>query len=207
MVRRQVTAQLTAGSPQPEGWGPPRPGSHGASPGLTGTQGGWAGWAVGLVCRPQCAPLLEHLGTPFAQFLLSIVEDGLPLDTTEQLPDLCVNLLLALNLHLPGEGGAWGSCLALQGWRRTHQAQHRCPRAHPCPSSAPDQNVIMAALSKHANVKIFSEKLLLLLNRGGECPGICTGPLRSCDSPPRPCRDACWRSPEDCPEPSSPPSR
>lgn len=26
----------------------------------------------------------------------------------------------------------------------------------------------MAALSKHANVKIFSEKLLLLLNRGGE---------------------------------------
>ncbi|XP_008563970.1 PREDICTED: NCK-interacting protein with SH3 domain isoform X2 [Galeopterus variegatus] len=76
----------------------------------------------------------EHLGTPFAQFLLSIVEDGLPLDTTEQLPDLCVNLLLALNLHLP----------------------------------APDQNVIMAALSKHANIKIFSEKLLLLLNRGDD---------------------------------------
>ncbi|XP_069329715.1 NCK-interacting protein with SH3 domain isoform X1 [Eulemur rufifrons] len=76
----------------------------------------------------------EHLGTPFAQFLLSIVEDGLPLDTTEQLPDLCVNLLLALNLHLP----------------------------------APDQNVIMAALSKHTNVKIFSEKLLLLLNRGDD---------------------------------------
>ncbi|XP_065791448.1 NCK-interacting protein with SH3 domain [Muntiacus reevesi] len=76
----------------------------------------------------------EHLGTPFAQFLLSIVEDGLPLDTTEQLPDLCVNLLLALNLHLP----------------------------------VPDQNMIMAALSKHANVKIFSEKLLLLLNRGDD---------------------------------------
>ncbi|KAK2091102.1 hypothetical protein P7K49_030386 [Saguinus oedipus] len=76
--------------------------------------------------------ITEHLGTPFAQFLLSIVEDGLPMDTTEQLPDLCVNLLLALNLHLP----------------------------------APDQNVIMAALSKHTNVKIFSEKLLLLLNRG-----------------------------------------
>ncbi|XP_004834029.1 NCK-interacting protein with SH3 domain [Heterocephalus glaber] len=76
----------------------------------------------------------EHLGTPFAQFLLSIVEDGLPLDTMEQLPDLCMNLLLALNLHLP----------------------------------APDQNVIMAALSKHSNVKIFSEKLLLLLNRGDD---------------------------------------
>ncbi|XP_014440673.1 LOW QUALITY PROTEIN: NCK-interacting protein with SH3 domain [Tupaia chinensis] len=76
----------------------------------------------------------EHLGTPFAQFMLSVVGDGLPMDTTEQLPDLCVNLLLALNLHLP----------------------------------APDQNVIMAALSKHANVKIFSEKLLLLLNRGDD---------------------------------------
>ncbi|XP_045712830.1 NCK-interacting protein with SH3 domain [Phyllostomus hastatus] len=76
----------------------------------------------------------EHLGTPFALFLLSIVEDGLPSDTTEQLPDLCMNLLLALNLHLP----------------------------------APDQNVIMAALSKHTNVKIFSEKLLLLLNRGDD---------------------------------------
>ncbi|XP_007953494.1 NCK-interacting protein with SH3 domain [Orycteropus afer afer] len=76
----------------------------------------------------------EHMGTTFAQFLLSIVEDGLPLDTTEQLPDLCMNLLLALNLHLP----------------------------------APDQNFIMAALNKHANVKIFSEKLLLLLNRGDD---------------------------------------
>lgn len=53
-----------------------------------------------------CTPLPEHLGTPFAQFLLSIVEDGLPLDTTEQLPDLCMNLLLALNLHLPGGNGA-----------------------------------------------------------------------------------------------------
>lgn len=56
-------------------------------------------------CRLPCTSLAEHLGTPFAQFLLSIVEDGLPLDTTEQLPDLCVNLLLALNLHLPGGVG------------------------------------------------------------------------------------------------------
>ncbi|XP_059520829.1 NCK-interacting protein with SH3 domain [Myotis daubentonii] len=76
----------------------------------------------------------EHLGTPFAQFLLSVVEDGLPSDAAEQLPDLCTNLLLALNLHLP----------------------------------APEQNVIMAALGQHANVKVFSEKLLLLLNRGDD---------------------------------------
>lgn len=57
--------------------------------------------------QPSMCRLTEHLGTPFAQFLLSIVEDGLPLDTTEQLPDLCMNLLLALNLHLPGRGRAW----------------------------------------------------------------------------------------------------
>lgn len=60
------------------------------------------------VCRFLYDPLSEHLGTPFAQFLLSIVEDGLPLDTTEQLPDLCMNLLLALNLHLTGGlGPVW----------------------------------------------------------------------------------------------------
>jgi hypothetical protein len=57
------------------------------------------------VCRHLHTLLPEHLGTPFAQFLLSIVEDGLPLDTTEQLLDLCMNLLLALNLHLQGGGG------------------------------------------------------------------------------------------------------
>lgn len=44
--------------------------------------------------------------------------------------------------------------------------------------------MIMAALSKHANVKIFSEKLLLLLNRGGEHPSICTGPLGCPVTPP-----------------------
>lgn len=63
-------------------------------------------------------PLSEHLGTPFAQFLLSIVEDGLPLDTTEQLPDLCMNLLLALNLHLTGgvsPSGGWLTRVGLGG--------------------------------------------------------------------------------------------
>lgn len=119
-------------------------------------------------------PLPEHLGTPFAQFLLSIVEDGLPLDTTEQLPDLCMNLLLALNLHLPGGGGAGGRGQTGAG---ALPAQCPCAGLHPCPSSAPDQNVIMTALSKHSNVKIFSEKLLLLLNRGGEGPGIRVVPL------------------------------
>lgn len=80
-------------------------------------QGGWRGRAAGAVW-----PLPEHLGTPFVQFLLSIVEDGLPLDAAEQLPDLCTNLLLALNLHLPGGLGP--------GWEapgpRGSEAQPHC---------------------------------------------------------------------------------
>lgn len=39
----------------------------------------------------------------------------------------------------------------------------------------------MAALSKHTNVKIFSEKLLLLLNRAGESLEVCM------DVTPMPC--------------------
>lgn len=34
----------------------------------------------------------------------------------------------------------------------------------------------MTALSKHANVRVFSEKLLLLVNRGGEDPGAWAAP-------------------------------
>ncbi|CAK6955490.1 NCK-interacting protein with SH3 domain-like [Scomber scombrus] len=41
----------------------------------------------------------EHLNADFVQFLLGVVEDGLPSDTTEQLPDIFLNLLLAFNLH------------------------------------------------------------------------------------------------------------
>ncbi|ROL54771.1 NCK-interacting protein with SH3 domain [Anabarilius grahami] len=42
----------------------------------------------------------EHLNAAFLQFLLDVIEDGLPSDSTEQLPDLFINLLLAFNLHL-----------------------------------------------------------------------------------------------------------
>ncbi|XP_033483435.1 NCK-interacting protein with SH3 domain isoform X3 [Epinephelus lanceolatus] len=75
----------------------------------------------------------EHLNADFVQFLLGVVEDGLPSDPTEQLPDIFLNLLLAFNLH------------------------------HTTPSS----NVIMQELKKK-NVKILSEKVLLLLNRGDD---------------------------------------
>uniref|UniRef100_A0A8C7N960 NCK interacting protein with SH3 domain n=1 Tax=Oncorhynchus kisutch TaxID=8019 RepID=A0A8C7N960_ONCKI len=74
----------------------------------------------------------EHLNASFVQFLLDVVEEGLPSDPTEQLPDLCVNLILAFNLHLTG-----------------------------------DSNVIMQTLIKK-NVKLFSEKIVLLLNRGDD---------------------------------------
>lgn len=75
----------------------------------------------------------EHLNADFVQFLLGVVEDGLPSDPTEQLPDIFLNLVLAFNLH------------------------------HTTPSS----NVIMEELKKK-NVKILSEKVLLLLNRGDD---------------------------------------
>lgn len=75
----------------------------------------------------------EHLNADFVQFLLGVVEDGLPSDPTEQLPDIFLNLLLAFNLH----------------------------------HTAPSNNVIMQELKKK-NVKILSEKVLLLLNRGDD---------------------------------------
>ncbi|XP_010211918.1 PREDICTED: NCK-interacting protein with SH3 domain-like, partial [Tinamus guttatus] len=52
----------------------------------------------------------EHLNSQFVQFLLDVIEDGLPSDTTDQLPDLFVNVLLAFNLHIPG----WCCC---SSWR------------------------------------------------------------------------------------------
>ncbi|XP_042705737.1 NCK-interacting protein with SH3 domain isoform X2 [Chrysemys picta bellii] len=76
----------------------------------------------------------EHLNSQFVQFLLDVIEEGLPSDTTEQLPDLFVNVLLAFNLHIP----------------------------------VPEHNVIMTTVSKHSNVKTFTEKVLLLLNRGDD---------------------------------------
>ncbi|KAJ8404065.1 hypothetical protein AAFF_G00344150 [Aldrovandia affinis] len=42
----------------------------------------------------------EQLNGTFIQFLMEVVEEGLPSDSPEQLPDLCLNLLLAFNLHL-----------------------------------------------------------------------------------------------------------
>uniref|UniRef100_UPI003AAA8AC3 NCK-interacting protein with SH3 domain isoform X1 n=1 Tax=Centroberyx gerrardi TaxID=166262 RepID=UPI003AAA8AC3 len=74
-----------------------------------------------------------HLNAEFVEFLLGVVEDGLPSDPTEQLPDLFLNLLLAFNLH----------------------------------HTVPSNNVIMQELIKK-NVKILSEKVLLLLNRGDD---------------------------------------
>uniref|UniRef100_A0A8C2I8V4 NCK interacting protein with SH3 domain n=1 Tax=Cyprinus carpio TaxID=7962 RepID=A0A8C2I8V4_CYPCA len=55
-----------------------------------------------VFCRGEQIPLhhYEHLNAAFLQFLLDVIEDGLPSDPTEQLPDLFINLLLAFNLHL-----------------------------------------------------------------------------------------------------------
>ncbi|XP_059398960.1 NCK-interacting protein with SH3 domain-like [Carassius carassius] len=89
-----------------------------------------------IFSRGEQIPLhhYEHLNADFLQFLLDVIEDGLPSDPTEQLSDLFINLLLAFNLHL----------------------------------SVPESNMVMQALTKRHNVKILTEKLLLLLNRGGD---------------------------------------
>uniref|UniRef100_A0A1A8RHY6 NCK interacting protein with SH3 domain n=1 Tax=Nothobranchius rachovii TaxID=451742 RepID=A0A1A8RHY6_9TELE len=73
----------------------------------------------------------EHLNADFVGFLLGVVEDGLPSDPTEQLPDIFLNLVLAFNLH----------------------------------HTAPGNNVIMQQL-RQKNVKVLTEKVLLLFNRG-----------------------------------------
>uniref|UniRef100_A0A3B5LDT0 NCK interacting protein with SH3 domain n=1 Tax=Xiphophorus couchianus TaxID=32473 RepID=A0A3B5LDT0_9TELE len=73
----------------------------------------------------------EHLSAEFVCFLLGVLEDGLPSDPTEQLPDIFLNLLLAFNLH----------------------------------HTVPSNNAIMQEL-KQKNVKVLTEKVLLLLNRG-----------------------------------------
>lgn len=75
----------------------------------------------------------EHLNAGFVEFLLDVVEEGLQSDPTEQLPDLCLNLLLALNLHL----------------------------------TVPSSNMIMQAVLKK-NMKVLTEKILLLVNRGDD---------------------------------------
>lgn len=97
------------------------------------------------------------------------------MDTTEQLPDLCMNLLLALNLHLTGEVGPIRKEADQSGALRASVPTYTLTLSASVSFLAPDQNVIMAALSRHTNVKIFSEKLLLLLNRGGESLEVCTG--------------------------------
>lgn len=58
------------------------------------------------VVNAPLSPCAEHLNSQFVQFLLDVIEDGLPSDTTDQLPDLFVNVLLAFNLHIPGQFGA-----------------------------------------------------------------------------------------------------
>ncbi|XP_068598361.1 NCK-interacting protein with SH3 domain [Brachionichthys hirsutus] len=75
----------------------------------------------------------DHLNADFVEFLLGVVEDGLPSDPAEQLPDIFLGLVLAFNLH----------------------------------HTAPSSNVVMQELKKK-NVKILSEKVLLLLNRGDD---------------------------------------
>lgn len=86
-----------------------RSGSSG--PSLLGVLSWW--------CKCHLYPSAEHLNSQFVQFLLDVIEDGLPSDTTDQLPDLFINVLLAFNLHIPGRFGAslpWQDTSGLDQW-------------------------------------------------------------------------------------------
>lgn len=141
------------------------------------------------------------------------MEDGLPSDPTEQLPDTFLNLLLAFNLHHTSKNIISRSFSLQTFWLVINISnklmlihchgligkgtQHRFLHFYFGPSSAelqnsfeelllfgykylfvlhvcvlfchpaPSDNVIMQELKKK-NVKILSEKVLLLLNRGGK---------------------------------------
>lgn len=62
----------------------------------------------------RCPLLSEHLNAAFVEFLLGVVEDGLPSDPTEQLPDIFLNLVLSFNLHHTGERSLWRQKKALK---------------------------------------------------------------------------------------------
>lgn len=59
--------------------------------------------SLGLQDYNPCPVALEHLNAEFVEFLLTVVEDGLTSDPSEQLPDIFLNLLLSFNLHHTGE--------------------------------------------------------------------------------------------------------
>lgn len=61
-----------------------------------------------------CPFLSEHLNAAFVEFLLGVVEVGLPSDPTEQLPDTFLNLVLSFNLHHTGEQSPWLQTKALK---------------------------------------------------------------------------------------------
>lgn len=66
--------------------------------------------------------LPEHLNADFVEFLLGVVEDGLPSDPTEQLPDIFLNLILAFNLHHTGEQ----SHRRLKSQQTRQRSQQKC---------------------------------------------------------------------------------
>lgn len=101
------------------------------------------------------------------EFLLGVVEDGLPSDPTEQLPDIFLNLVLSFNLHHTGEQSTSAGCC--QTWLQVTflLLATLLLRQYFFFHAAPGNNVIMQQLRKK-NVKILSEKVLLLLNRGGK---------------------------------------
>ncbi len=77
---------------------------------------------------------LEHLKADFVIFLLNFIENSPDTDDAVMLPDLLINLILALNLQF----------------------------------DTVDENVVLEAMQQLKVCKIFTEKILLLINREGK---------------------------------------
>lgn len=106
------------------------------------------------MAEPMPITHLEHLGCEFIAFLLDGIEDPPDTDLEDQIPDLFTNLILAYNLQF--------------NFNATSNSNANV-----------NENIFMMALRERTNAKIFTQKILFLLNREED-------PVRIFDHQPAP---------------------
>ncbi|XP_057335726.1 NCK-interacting protein with SH3 domain [Microplitis mediator] len=106
------------------------------------------------MAEPMPITHLEYLGCEFIAFLLDGIEDPPDTDLEDQIPDLFTNLILAYNLQF--------------NFNATSNSNANV-----------NENIFMMALRERTNAKIFTQKILFLLNREED-------PVRIFDHQPAP---------------------
>ncbi|KAH0552355.1 NCK-interacting protein with SH3 domain [Cotesia glomerata] len=106
------------------------------------------------MAEPMPITHLEYLGVEFIAFLLDGIEDPPDTDLEDQIPDLFTNLILAYNLQF--------------NFNATSNSNANV-----------NENIFMMALRERTNAKIFTQKILFLLNREED-------PVRIFDHQPAP---------------------